>query len=168
MTRAFILMSFCAILVCLSGCASLPSINQISEPELGLADIAFEEIKIGSMKFHVWLDIRNTNKVPLYIDYIRADLFIADSILGTAETDGDIKIGRLKTKRVRLEYTVGMAGAAQTLIRVIQKKDFAYTVKGVYYFNTKEGLKDMPFERKGRFTTRPKKKGEPEEKSEGK
>ena len=167
MNRAHILLCFYSILICLSGCASLPSIHEISEPELVLSEITFEEIRIGNIKFHVWLDITNTNKVPLYIDYIKADLFIEDSALGAAETDTDVKIGKLKTKRVKLEYSVGMAGASQTLIRVIQNRDFAYMIKGIYYFNTVEGLKDMPFERKGYFTGSPGREHLIEEEPEG-
>jgi hypothetical protein len=156
-----------AIIILVSGCVSLPSIKEISPPELVLADISFEEIRIGTMKFNVWVDIRNINKVPLSIDYMKADLMIADSILGAADTDRNIRIDKFETKRVELEYTIGMAGATQTVIRLVQKRGFDYTIKGLYYFNTLEGLEPMPFEQKGFYaqgsTEEPEVPEEPEE-----
>ena len=149
-SRYLLLLALMLLSLC-EGCATPPSIKEISAPELVLTDISFKEIRIGSIKFDAWLDIRNEGKVPLYIEYMKVDLLINDSPLGTGYSDKEIKIDKFKNKRVKLEYVLGMVSATSTVIQLIQNKDFRYTVKGSYSFKTREGHLDMPFEKKGRF-----------------
>ena len=157
MKRTRVFFSLFALSVFFAGCAGLPSVKDIKEPELLLADISFKEIKIGSMKFDVRLDIRNASSVPLYVEYLKADLFIAGSPLGTAHSSRSFKIDKFKSKSVKLEYRMGMFGAAQTIVQLIKSKDFSYTVSGFYTFNTKEGYQDIIFEKKGHFASGPEK-----------
>jgi hypothetical protein len=151
MKRRRTALSLLAMFVLSSGCVGLPSINEISEPELTLVEVHIEDIKIGSMEFEIEIDIRNVNPATLYVDYLKVDFFIAGSMLGTADRDLDFIIGKFDTVDIELEYRIGMAEGTQTLIRLIQDKDFTYELKGLFYIKTAEGLQPLPFTREGRF-----------------
>ena len=151
MKRACVFLCLMVFIVLFAGCAGLPSAKDIKEPDLVLSNIAVKEIKIVSMEFDVWLDIRNTSSVPLYVEYMKADLSISDSALGTAHTTKSFKIDKFKSKRVKLEYIIGMFGATQTAVQLIKSKDFGYAVEGFYTFKTREGYHDILFEKKGHF-----------------
>lgn len=151
-------LSFCCILLCLSGCAGVYGLKE--DPKISIADIRIQEVKAMEGIFVIKLRILNPNDVALDLRGINCDLEINKRHFASGIGDSNQSVPPFGTAIVPVEVYASVLDIISSVADLMHSagkipstdKPLPYTLKGTARVGVHGFSKAIPFNSSGELS----------------
>lgn len=133
-----------------AGCAGI--MPSVESPRVTVAELRVQEIRHFETTLEVDLRVINPNDFDLVIDGVACDLELNGERFGSGVSRSGTTIAAFSTGMVTLDVYSSMITLFRELLRLPEREELAYVIKGSVRAAAKgHGKVTVPFESRGRF-----------------